>query len=94
MEKAFTTSCLSDSKLRKTFNLAKDEATVDAQGCDYTPFSKTHTLNRMRDGGINHIGVGFCVACLSKMGNAKASSRGTGSKYRSHVFFLCRKHSK
>ena len=34
-----------------------------------------------------HIGVGFCVARSTEMGNAKASSSGTGNGKDSHAFF-------
>ena len=34
-----------------------------------------------------HIGVGFCVARSTMVGNAKASVRGTGNRYRLPRFF-------
>ena len=35
-----------------------------------------------------HIGVGFCVARSTELGNAKASQRGTGDGMDSHAFFV------
>ena len=35
-----------------------------------------------------HIGVGFCVARFDKVGNAKASIRGTSNRYRLPRFFV------
>ena len=40
-----------------------------------------------RHGVYIHIGVGFCVARFGKMGNAKASNRGTSNRYRLLRFF-------
>ena len=41
-----------------------------------------------RHGVYIHIGVGFCVARFGKMGNAKASNRGTSNRYRLPRFFV------
>jgi hypothetical protein len=35
-----------------------------------------------------HIGVGFCVARSTMVGNAKASECGTGNSTDSHAFFM------
>ena len=56
-------------------------------GCDYTSQSK-HTCRKAwcAAGGVYHIGVGFCVARSTVMGNAKASSCGTGDGIATHAF--------
>ena len=40
------------------------------------------------DFGVIHIGVGFCVARSTEMGNAKTSNSGTGNRYRLPRFFV------
>ena len=42
-----------------------------------------------------HIGVGFCVARSTEMGNAKALKSGTSDRYRfPRFFFICHFHSR
>ena len=70
-------------------NLAKDKATVDVL---WICFIQSHALIRVfqmgRHGVYIHIGVGFCVARLDWVGNAKASIRETGNRYRLSRFFV------
>lgn len=70
-------------------NLAKDKATVDVL---WVCFIQSHALIRVfqmgRHGVYIHIDVGFCVARFGKMGNAKASNRGTSNRYRLLRFFV------
>ncbi|WP_262883957.1 hypothetical protein [Pseudoprevotella muciniphila] len=37
---------------------------------------------------VHHIGVGFCVARLTEMGDARAFTRGTGNKTSSTLFCI------
>ena len=43
-------------------------------------------------GEVYHIGVGFCVARSTVMGNAKASSCGTSNGTATHAFFACKSY--
>ena len=64
--------------------VVKDEATVDVQ-CGICIFA----IVVWTAGHWSIFGVGFCVARSTTKGNARASSCGTGNKYRLPRFFLC-----
>ena len=88
MIKAFTWRFVLDAgKLRNFHNSVKNEATVDVHGC-VTPRQRYALFYRVYQRFGIHIGVGFCVARSTELGNAKASQRGTGDGMDSHAFFV------
>ena len=88
MIKAFTWRFVLDAgKLRNFHNSVRNEATVDVHGC-VTPRQRYALFYRVYQRFGIHIGVGFCVARSTELGNAKASQRGTGDGMDSHAFFV------
>ena len=78
MIKAFTWRFVLDAgKLRNFHNSVRNEATVDVHGC-VTPRQRYALFYRVYQRFGIHIGVGFCVARSTELGNAKASECGTG----------------
>lgn len=73
-------------------SLSRDIATIDAHGYVITiPQPHIFREDCARGCGI-HTGVGFCVARSDRLGNAKASIRGTGNGYElPRLFCMCAK---
>ena len=86
MEKRLLSACFDVWKSGSFNNLVKNKATVDAHGyVKYSPHCIYTSVNRYGV-GVLHIGVGFDVARFDKMGDARASTRGTSNSTDSRAF--------
>ena len=86
MEKRLLSACFGVWKSGSFNNLVKNKATVDAHGyVIYSPHCICTSVNRYSV-GVVHIGVGFDVARFDKMGDARASTRGTSNSTDSRAF--------
>ena len=84
MGKRLLSACFDVWKSGSFNNLVKNKATVDAHGYVIPKPLYLHILQVLF--GCIHIGVGFGVARFDKMGDARASTRGTSNSTDSRAF--------